>query len=120
MQTTPAWLTELFTVIDYKDAKDMGQFLSDDVEFYFANQEPVIGRDAVIESIDGFFLSIKALAHTIEDVMIDDGRLICRGQVSYTRADGTNLDVAFSNWFYLQDELITRYFIFVDNSALFT
>lgn len=119
MQTIPAWLSDLFTVIDYKDAKDLGQFLSDDVEFCFANAAPVAGREAVIASIDDFFTRLKALSHTIEDVIEDDDRIICRGQVTYTRVDGSTINVSFSNWFYLKGELISRYLIFVDNSALF-
>lgn len=119
MQTIPTWLNDLFTVIDFKDAKDLGQFLSEDVKFCFANQAPVIGRDAVVASIDAFFQSIKSLSHSIEDVVDDDNRLICRGQVTYTRLDDSELTVPFSNWFYQRDELITDYLVFADNSALF-
>lgn len=119
MQTIPTWLNELFTVIDYKDAKDLGQFFADDVEFCFGNQAPVSGRETVVESIQAFFQSIEGLAHAIEDVVEDKDRIICRGLVTYTRLDGTTLCVPFSNWFYLRDELITGYYIFADNSALF-
>ena len=118
-QTIPSWLNEVFTIIDYKDAKDLSQFLTDDVEFCFGNQPPIIGRAASIQAISDFFQAIESLAHSIEDVILDDERIVCRGRVTYTRFDGTILTTQFSNWFYLHGDLISRYMVFVDNSELF-
>jgi hypothetical protein len=47
------------------------------------------------------------------------GHIAAHGFVTYTRRDGSTLRVPFANVFHLEGGLVTRYLIFIDNSALF-
>ena len=115
-----AWIQDLFTVIDYRDAKDFCGFLTDDAEFVFANAPAVVGKENIEAAVAGFFDSINGIAHDIEHVASDDNQVVCKGLVTYTRHDKTTLTVPFANWFTMQGNLIHRYQIFVDTSELYT
>ncbi|MDD5719492.1 MAG: nuclear transport factor 2 family protein [Candidatus Krumholzibacteria bacterium] len=114
----PVWIRELFAAIDRRDAETFANYLTDDATFCFGNAEPLGGREAVRAGVAGFFRSIAALAHTIEDVWIVPGAVVLHGVVTYTRHDGSALTVPFANVFKMRDDRILDYRIFVDASQL--
>ncbi len=109
----------LFECIDRKDADGFAGYLAEDAVFRFGNAEPVAGRDAVREMVAGFFQSIAALSHNVEQSWEVDGHLIAHGQVTYTRHDGTTLTVPFADLLATRDGLISEYLIFADVSELY-
>lgn len=120
MKNTPD-LAALFAAIDRKDTPRFAEFLAPDCVFRFGNGEPVTGRDAVAAAVDGFFGAVAKLSHTLANWWPVDAGAVCHGTVRYTRHDGSELEVPFSNVFYLSDQgLIRQYLIFADNSALFS
>lgn len=120
MKNTPD-LATLFSAIDRKDAARFAQFLAPDCMFRFGNGEPVSGRENVAAAVEGFFGAVARLSHTLADWWPTEAGTVCHGMVRYTRHDGSELEVPFSNVFYLSDEgLIRQYLIFTDNSALFS
>ncbi len=113
-------LPALFAAIDRKDAAGFAQFLAPDCVFRFGNGEPVSGRENVKGAVEGFFGAIAKLSHTLVDHWPVDAGAVCHGRVRYTRHNGSELEVPFSNVFYLSDDgLIRHYLIVTDNSALF-
>lgn len=111
----------IFSAIDRKDTARFAQFLAPDCVFRFGNGEPVAGRDAVAAAVEEFFGAIAGLSHRLVDHWRVEAGAVCHGTVRYTRHDGSELEVPFSNVFYLSDEgLIRQYLIFADNSALFS
>ena len=114
-----SWLSELFKFIDARDARGFAQYLSENVEFRFGNSPPVDGRVAVMQVVDGFFRSISGLRHELIQVWRQAGSVICHGNVTYVRLDGSSLCVPFANIFILSGKLVSRYLIFVDISALY-
>ncbi|MEJ2454410.1 MAG: nuclear transport factor 2 family protein [Candidatus Thiodiazotropha sp.] len=110
----------LFSAIDQKDALTLSDFLSLDAVFRFGNADPIKGRQPVTEVVQGFFDSIQALRHDLKEILRDGSSIICRGEVTYTRHDGSQLKVPFMNYFGIANGLIREYQIYVDASALYT
>jgi uncharacterized protein (TIGR02246 family) len=119
MSVRPLWLADLFAAIDAKDAERFASHIAEDGVFLFGNAPPVAGRAAIRDVVAGFFGSIRALTHRVDDVSVDAERVWSRGLVTYVRHDGSQLAVPFCNCFDMQGERVRRYQIFVDASALY-
>ncbi len=111
---------QLLHSIDNRDIDAFMTFLADDVVFRFGNADPVNGKAAVCEVVDGFFGSINSLHHDLERVWNEDDAIICHGNVTYTRHDLSTLRVPFANVLLIRDDLIAEYLIFVDTSELYS
>lgn len=114
----PKRLPALFAAIDARDAHAFASHLCPDVEFIFANAPSLHGRVQVESAITGFFSSLAALRHELHEHWLCEDNLIMRGNVTYTRHDGSQLQVPFANIFKLRDGLIREYRIFGDFTAL--
>lgn len=119
MAARPPWLAGLFAAIDGKDAERFASFVAPDGVFLFGNAPPVAGRSAIRDAVAGFFASIRGLTHRVDDVSVDGPLVWSRGLVTYVRHDGSQLAVPFCNCFEMRGDLIARYQIFVDASALY-
>lgn len=115
----PNWVTDVFASIDSKDTKTFCSFLTEDANFIYANQTAVTGRDNIYQAVDGFFGSIKALKHSIENCWKDGNAVIVNGHVSYTRHDETILNVPFADIFLLDGDKVKDYIIYIDISELY-
>lgn len=93
------WVTRLFHSIDTNDTHTFASFLTHDALFKFANQEPVVGKEAARQT--------------------KEGAIACHGIVTYTRHDSSQLRVPFANVFRMQGSLIQKYLIYVDASPLY-
>jgi ketosteroid isomerase-like protein len=113
------WIDELFAAIDRKDAVAFAGFLAPDASFRFGNLPAVVGRDAIIAFVGGFFGAVQGVRHRLEDRWRVADATIVTGNVTYTRHDGSTLSVPFANVMKSQGGGIRDYIIFVDNSALF-
>ena len=118
--TTPAWVQTLFQALDAFDANTFASFLTDDAIFVFANAEPVKGKQTIRDYVAQFFTSIAAIHHNVIETWAVPDAIISRGIVTYTRHNGTQLQVPFANVFRLRNERIQDYLIYVDNSQLYT
>lgn len=113
------WTTRLFHSIDTNDTHTFASFLTPDALFKFANQEPVVGKEAARQTVAEFLLSIKAIHHDVLDIWEKEGATACHGIVTYTRHDSSQLRVPFANVFKMQEDLIQEYLIYVDASQLY-
>ena len=113
-------ITRLVHSIDTTDSHAFASFLTPDALFKFANQEPVIGKEAARQTVAEFLSSIKAIHHDVLDVWEKEGATACHGIVTYTRHDSSQLRVPFANVFKMQGDLIQEYLIYVDASQLYT
>ena len=52
------WVNQLLATIDTMDADGFANFLAENVSFRFGNAEPIIGKAATRNAVDGFFRSI--------------------------------------------------------------
>lgn len=113
-------IESLMNAIDAKDTNKFISFLTDDCTFTFGNSMPVIGKEAIFNSVSAFFNSIASLRHTIPDYCQCNDRVVFHGEVTYTRHNGSELTVKYCNYFYMQGELISSYNIFADISELYS
>jgi len=112
-------ILKLFKSIDEADVKTFLSYLDADANFKFANLPVVIGQKNIGEFLDGFFRSIKSLAHRNLEIYEIEGIRFVNGNVTYTRHDGSTLSVDYSNTLKLKGDKIHDYLIFVDNSELY-
>lgn len=114
-----AFIGQLLAAIDARDAKAFAGFLTSDASFRFGNHPAVIGREAIKVTVGDFFRAIKSVCHRLEEQWSFPEVVICTGTVTYTRHDGSTLQVPFANVLKVRPAGIYDYRIFVDNSALF-
>lgn len=113
------WIATLFAAIDRQDAEAFAAFLAEDARLAFGNLPTVAGRAAIRDFVAGFFSSIRALVHVVPDAWQADDAVICRGEVTYTRHDGSTLTVPFANVFRMEGDKVRDYRIYMDASALY-
>lgn len=112
-------IRQMFQKIDMKDTDFFLGCLTDDAAFQFGNAQPVVGKALIRENSSGFNASIKSMQHNITEMWEHPDAVICRGTVTYTRLDATQLTVPFANIFKLDGSLIREYLVYVDISELF-
>lgn len=112
-------LDGLFASIDAKDSDAFLAFLTRDATFRFGSAPEVRGHDAIRAGVDGFFTTIAGSRHALKNVLGDDGTLVCEGEVTYRRHDGSELTLPFTNVFGLDGKLISHYKIYIDIAPLY-
>jgi ketosteroid isomerase-like protein len=113
-------IRELFATTDAKDVEANAAYLTDDVELRFGNNEPVVGKAAVIAMSKEFFGSLSSLRHEIQSVWtVEDDVVITEMTVHYERLDGQRLSLPCANIFRLRDGLVADYRIFMDINPVF-
>ncbi len=117
--TSKTELAGLFEAIDSKDADAFVGYLTEDAVFRYGSQDPVHGRDAIRDYVAGFFGTVEALSHRIDESWEGDGSLVCAGEVTYTRQGGSRVTVPFANVFRLEGEKVREYLVHIDPSPLF-
>jgi len=116
---TKTRIKELFRVIDKMDTPGFTAYLTDNVYFRFGNMPALEGRNNVSELIQGFYDSIKALSHDVDNIWESGEMVFCNGTVHYTRHDSTTLSVPFANIFKMVGDRVGEYLIYVDTSELY-
>ena len=104
--------------IDAGDTKAFAGYLAPDIDFRFGNAPPVHGAQEVRAAVEQFLVGIRAIAHEIVGAWRAGAVIAAHGSVTYTRLDGSALSVPFAVIWYLYEERIRDYRIFVDTSAL--
>lgn len=109
----------LFAAIDSQDGAAFVDYLADDAVFRFGSAPAVRGRAAIRAAVEGFFGTIAGLAHSIDKTIGDGNTLVCEGEVTYTRHDGSTIAIPFANMFEYRDGLIAEYKIYIDIGPLY-
>jgi ketosteroid isomerase-like protein len=116
---TSDWWNRLFAAIDSKDTQGFLGFITEDGEFRFGSAPGVHGHAAIGAAVGGFFGLIAASRHRMIRTWEDAESAVCEGEVTYTRLDGRQVTLPFTNVFYLRDGKVGRYLIYIDQSPLF-
>ncbi|WP_375750595.1 nuclear transport factor 2 family protein [Vibrio sp. HN007] len=118
MTTYRNFVRTLYNVVDAKDTQALAELLHPDVSFVFSNSDPVKGIENVLAINAQFFTTIHSMTHSFYGIYEDGDDLMCDGQVSYIRLDGTPHKANFATVLRLQDGLIREYKIYADLSEL--
>lgn len=113
------FVTEVYQSIDSADAAKFASYITSDGAFRFANHPAVNGREPIREFVDGFFKSLKGIAHSNLEYWNAEGVLFVNGTVKYTRHNDTTLELPFSCTWKMKGQLIDQYLIFIDSSELY-
>jgi len=109
-----------FAAVDAQDLDAIAALFAEDARLVFGNQEPLVGRDAVIAGNTAFFQLVRGLRHQLLNEWTVGAETIAETDVTYTRLDGKEVTVpAVSIWRVDGDGLIVDYRIFVDQAPLF-
>jgi ketosteroid isomerase-like protein len=119
VSTTTSTTTDLLRDIDRMDARAFASHLSQDCVLRYANNDEVVGRDAIEAAIAGFFGTIKGLRHDVLDEWNVDDATIIRFDVTYTRHDNGQVTVPAVTIYRRGDELIDDYRIFIDLTPVY-
>ena len=112
-------IKKLFESIDSFDTEGLLSYLDENAIFRFGNMPAITGKSQIGPFLDGFFKSIKAIRHDQIEIWEVDNVRIMNGRVTYTRHDGSELSVPFSNTFKMRGDKIKDYLIFADTSELY-
>ena len=110
---------KLFASIDAMDMESFLSFIHADATFRFGSSPPVTGHAGIGAAVGGFFSSIAALEHKIGRFVTDGDAVVCEGEVTYTRHDGSTIILPFVNVFEVKNERISLYRIYIDIGPLF-
>ena len=89
-------LQKTFSAIDARDTETFAGVLTEDAVFRFGSAPPVKGRTEIVAAVDGFFGSIAALRHDLHKTLASGDTLVCEGEVTYTRHDGSKVTLPFA------------------------
>ena len=109
----------LFAAIDRQDAAAFVGYLTDAAVFRFGSAPAVQGRDAVRAAVNGFFGTIAGCSHTVQKTISSGSTLVCEGEVTYSRHNGTEITLPFTDVFEFEGDLIAHYKIYMDIAPLY-
>jgi limonene-1,2-epoxide hydrolase len=112
-------LAGLFAAIDARDTERFLAFLTTDARFRFGSAPAVVGHDQIRAAVDGFFSTIAGLRHEITSSIAKDETLVCEGEVSYTRHDGSIVSLPFVDVFTMAGSRVSNYKIYMDIAPLY-
>jgi ketosteroid isomerase-like protein len=115
----PSFVAPLFRAIDSMDPHAFVSFLAEDAVFRFGNAPELRGRDAIREAVAGFLDTISGLRHRLLGTWAHPDAVICRGEVTYTRKDGTEITLPFADLFGMRGTQIAEYRIYMDVTPLY-
>lgn len=109
----------MFAAIDAKDGAAFVAYLTEDAIFRFGSAPPVQGRDAIQAAVEGFFTTIAGCTHSIANTLREDNTLVCEGEVTYRRHDGSEIALPFTDVFEYEGDLVAHYKIYIDVGPLY-
>lgn len=109
----------MFAAIDARDGAGFVAFLTEDAVFRFGSAPAVQGRDAIQAAVEGFFTTIAGCSHNIANTLAQHDTLVCEGDVTYTRHDGSEITLPFTDVFEYEGDLIAHYKIYIDVGPLY-
>jgi limonene-1,2-epoxide hydrolase len=109
----------MFAAIDSLDGDSFVAYLTENAVFRFGSAPPVQGRAAIKAAVEGFFGTIAGCTHAIDRTFADGDALVCEGEVTYRRHDGSEVTLPFTDIFDYESGLIASYRIFIDVAPLY-
>lgn len=113
------WMADLFSAIDAQDTPGFLAYLRPDAEFRFGSAPAANGTEEISAAVDGFFATIAGLSHNIGKTWNDGDTVVCEGDVTYRRHDGSEVTLPFANVFDMDGDSIASYKIYMDIGPLY-
>jgi ketosteroid isomerase-like protein len=113
-------VANVFSDIDAFSPDRFVNHLTPEVVFRFGNADPVTGREAVREAVDGFFSTIDGLTHHIRNVWEFGDTIIVQADVEYLRKDGKTVTVPNADILVYDGELVRDWRIYIDVAPVYS
>jgi len=113
-------IEKMYTVIDQKETDALVNMMTSDAVFVFGNIPPVKGKEEISGFLNNFFTSIQSINHSNLEWWQHEEKVTVKGNVTYTRHNGTKLSVPFAVILKMDKDLIDEYYIFADTSELYS
>ena len=82
------WYLDYLRALDAKDLDAYGAFLADDVSLQMNNEEPTVGKQAVLAALGAYWPTFGTLEHDLLRIYGTDESFCLEAVNHYTRADG--------------------------------
>lgn len=79
--------------IDTKDLSAYGKFLADDITVQFNNDEPMQGKERVLQGLGYYWQSFGSVEHDLTNIYGTDETYVLEAQNHYVRKDGKTATV---------------------------
>jgi ketosteroid isomerase-like protein len=112
-------VTQAFADIDAFDPDLFVRNLTPDAVFRFANAEPIIGREAIRETVAGVFSTIDGLKHNIKNIWEVGDTTIVQIDVEYRRKDGKSVTVPNADILVYDGDLVRDWQIYIDIAPVY-
>ncbi|WP_410675852.1 nuclear transport factor 2 family protein [Amycolatopsis sp. cmx-4-68] len=109
----------IFAAIDALDAERFATHFTPDAVFRFGNADPVVGRPAIVEAVNGFFGQVGGLTHHILDTHEVGDVVVVQIDVEYLRKDGERVIVPNADILTFDGDLVADWRIYIDVTPVF-
>jgi len=113
------WYEEFYAGLDAMDVSTFDRFCTDDTTVTFANHPTDVGREAAKASISHFWSLIGGMRHTFTRFIEDGDAAVLEAICTYTRKDGTTVDIPVATAIDRKDGRIAAQRIYIDLQPLF-
>ncbi len=113
------WVKRYYSVVDSMNVEEFTALHTEDVRLRFGNAETVVGRDAVVSGIAGFWGSIKGLRHNFVQTWDEGDVEIVEALIDYTRHDGKVVTLPCTSILRKKGDLVQDLRIYMDISPVF-
>jgi hypothetical protein len=94
-------------------------YFSENAEYVFANNSPIVGRKQIQESSTQFRKRLKGVIHEIENIWEFGDVVICEMNVTYLRLDGQTLTLPCTDLIEMDGNLFKKLQVFMDITLVF-
>lgn len=113
------WIEEYFTIVDATDLDAFIELHTDDAVVNINDNPPAVGKDAIRETIGGFWSVIGGLSHNIVNRYEDGDTTILESEVTYTRQDGQQVTINTASVLHRNGDKVDRLAFYNDPSPIF-
>lgn len=116
-------ITTLFEAVDEGDLDTVGSFLADDVQVFFGNTGPYVGRKSFCDLYSQFMGTISSVRHEHHDlwrVREEETVFIARMTVHYETRSGNLHSLPCCNVFRFSGNLVSEYRVYMDITPIFS
>lgn len=112
-------VSKLFATAGRRDPGALVVLLTEDVALTFGNAPTLHGREAVRDSLEGFFTLIEGMSHEVLGVWIASTVVTVENRVGYVDKFNRKFSYPACDVLKFRDELISDVRIYVDNHDMF-
>ncbi|GLY54347.1 nuclear transport factor 2 family protein [Lentzea sp. NBRC 102530] len=107
---------QMCAAVDSGDAEAFGSWFAADARYVFGNDEPLIGRDAVVAATAGAAGALPWVRHVVDQVAEVGDQLFCRFTIETEARDGKQLALPCVTVIWLSGDEIVDYRVHMDIS----